>query len=68
MRVLDLYSISIKYFKDLVLHVINQRLAEGRIEADEMDFVLTVPALFGDRGTLFFREAAINVSCRNLCT
>lgn len=68
MRVLDLYSIWIKYFKDLLLHEINQIFADTYFEADDIDFVLTVPALFGDGATLFFREAAINVSCRNLCT
>lgn len=67
MRVIDIFSISIKYFKDFLVNELNKMLADGIFETNDIHFVLTVPAMFGGGAVLFFREAAINVSCRKLC-
>lgn len=36
--------------------------------AKDIDFVLTVPAIWGDIGKMFMREAAVQVSCKLVLT
>ena len=36
--------------------------------AEDIDFVLTVPAIWGDIGKMFMREAAVQVSCKLVLT
>lgn len=61
MRAMDIFSISIKYLKDTMLETMNIRLADGIISEKDIDFVLTVPAIWGDEAKFFMREAAIQV-------
>lgn len=61
MIAMDIFSISIKYLKDTMLTAMNIRLADGEILEKDIDFVITVPAIWGDEAKLFMREAAIKV-------
>lgn len=61
MRAMKIFSISIKYLKDSMLDTMNLRIAEGEILKKDIDFVLTVPAIWGDEAKRFMREAAIEV-------
>lgn len=63
MKAMDVFSICIKYLKDAMLSEMNLQLAEGKIIENDIDFVLTVPAIWGDEAKLFMREAAVKVSC-----
>lgn len=63
MRAMDIFSISIKNLKDTLIQTMNSRLAEGVFSENDIDFVLTVPAIWGDEAKLFMREAAIQVRC-----
>lgn len=59
MRAMDIFSISIKYLKNTMLKTMNIRLADGTFSEKDIDFVLTVPAIWGDEAKLFMREAAL---------
>lgn len=61
MRAMDIFSISIKYLKNTMLKAMNIRLADGTFSEKDIDFVLTVPAIWGDEAKLFMREAALQV-------
>lgn len=63
MKAMDVFSICIKYLKDTMLSSMNKQIAEGNFIENDIDFVLTVPAIWGDEAKLFMREAAIKVSC-----
>nr|XP_022295601.1 heat shock 70 kDa protein 12A-like isoform X2 [Crassostrea virginica] len=58
MKAMDIFSISIKHLKDRMLNELNKRVAATILETD-IDFVLTVPAIWGDAAKMFMREAAI---------
>lgn len=62
MNAIDVFSISIKYFKDWLIRCIANKVAYGEIGENEIDFVFTLPSILGDEAILFFREAAIKVS------
>lgn len=62
MNAIDVFSISIKYFKDCLIRYIASIVAHREIGENEIDFVFTVPPILGNEGILFFREAAIKVS------
>ena len=46
--------------KDQMLEDISIRLL-GKVVADDIEYVLTVPAIWGDKAKMFMREAASNV-------
>nr|XP_022291093.1 heat shock 70 kDa protein 12A-like isoform X2 [Crassostrea virginica] len=58
MKAMDIFSISIKHLKDGMLNELNKRVI-STILATDIDFVLTVPAIWGDAAKMFMREAAI---------
>lgn len=58
---MDVFSICIKHLKDSMLVEMNKRIA-STIKEDDIDFVLTVPAIWGDAAKMFMREAAVKVS------
>lgn len=64
MRAMDIFSISIKHLKDTLIQTMNSRLAEGVFSENDIDFVLTVPAIWGDEAKLFMREAAIQAGIK----
>ena len=61
MRAMDVFSICIKHLKDSMLIEMNKRVVSP-IKEDDVDFVLTVPAIWGDAAKMFMREAAVKVS------
>lgn len=61
MKALDIFSISLKYLQDFMLEIMNKNIASGVISKENIDFVLTVPAIWGDGAKFFMREAAIKV-------
>lgn len=64
MKAMDVFSICIKYLKDAMLSEMNLQLAEGKIIENDIDFVLTVPAIWGDEAKLFMREAAVKAGIK----
>ncbi|XP_034316125.2 heat shock 70 kDa protein 12B-like [Magallana gigas] len=64
MKAMDVFSICIKYLKNAMLSEMNLQLAEGQIIENDIDFVLTVPAIWGDEAKLFMREAAIKAGIK----
>lgn len=60
MKALDVFSISMIYMKQTLLKEVNERTAHCIYEND-IEFVLTVPAIWGDLGKLFMQEAAVQV-------
>lgn len=64
MKALDIFSISLKYLKDFMLEIMNKNIASGVISKENIDFVLTVPAIWGDGAKLFMREAAIKAGIK----
>lgn len=64
MKAMDVFSICIKYLKNGMLSEMNLQLAEGEIIENDIDFVLTVPAIWGDEAKLFMREAAIKAGIK----
>lgn len=63
MKAMDIYSISIKYFKDSLNHQLKLMTdTEGFLE-DRVTFVFTIPTVLGVEAQPFLREAAIKVSC-----
>lgn len=53
-----IFTLSIRYLKDHLLEVLRRTL---EINADDIDFVLTVPAIWSKTTKVFMREAAIQV-------
>lgn len=64
MKAMDVFSICIQYLKNAMLSEMNLQLAEGQIIENDIDFVLTVPAIWGDEAKLFMREAAIKAGIK----
>lgn len=58
---MDVFSICIKHLKDSMLEEMNKKVASD-IFLTDIDFVLTVPAIWGDAAKMFMREAAVQVS------
>ena len=50
------------------LEKMNEKINGGDLDAEDIDFVLTVPAIWGDIGKMFMREAAVQVSCKLVLT
>lgn len=61
MKAMDVFSICIKHLKDSLLEEINRKVASDILLTD-IDFVITVPAIWGDAAKMFMREAAVTVS------
>ena len=62
MVAIDVFSGAIKYLKDHLIKALNARNACNEISADDINWVLTVPAIWSDPAKQFMREAAEKVS------
>lgn len=60
MRAVDVYSISINFMKNTLLEELNKNCASEVYDQD-IDFVLSVPSIWGDAGKLLIQEAAVQV-------
>lgn len=58
------FKYSIEYLKDHLLAEIAKSKLGKKIDINDINFVLTVPAIWDDTAKMFMREAAIEV---NLC-
>lgn len=58
---MDVFSIAIRHLKTNMLEEINKRVASNIYDKD-VEFILTVPAIWGDAAKMFMREAAVQVS------
>ena len=56
-----MFSRSIKFLKDEALKVICQRTGDDHYNADDIQWVLTVPAIWTPRAKQFMRQAAYEV-------
>ncbi|XP_056013065.1 heat shock 70 kDa protein 12A-like [Ostrea edulis] len=59
MKAMEIFSISIKHLKNSMMDIMQQKIAFKILEKD-IDYVLTVPAIWGDASKMFMREAAVN--------
>ncbi|WAR08521.1 HS12B-like protein [Mya arenaria] len=56
MEALKIFSYSIEYLKDHLMRTLHNRLPD--VTEDDIQFVLTVPAIWNDRAKQFMRDAA----------
>lgn len=56
------FSLSIKYMKDEAIKTIRQRTGDASYDAKDIQWVLTVPAIWSPGAKQFMREAACTVS------
>lgn len=61
MPAIDVFSAAIKYMKDCLLKELNEEDYENAVEADNIRWVLTVPAIWDDTAKQFMRIAAEKV-------
>lgn len=64
MKAMEVFQISIKHLKDSMLDEMNKKVAANILPTD-VDFVITVPAIWGDAAKMFMREAAVKVRISN---
>lgn len=64
LRAMDVFSHCIKYLKDTMISAMTKKITFD-IKDTNIDFVLTVPAIWGDAAKLFMREAAINAGIKS---
>ena len=63
-KAMDVFAFSIKYLKDHLIKTMKDRGIDSLV--DEIQFVLTVPAIWRDSAKRFMREAVIQVSITSL--
>lgn len=61
MGAIIVFSYSIRYLKDHLLEKLLTSNLGDKVTVDDIDFVLTVPAIWDDTAKMFMREAAIQV-------
>ncbi|XP_061163998.1 heat shock 70 kDa protein 12B-like [Saccostrea echinata] len=66
MPAIDVFAIAIKYMKSHLLKELETK-AEGCIRAEEIRWVLTVPAIWNDPAKQFMRDAAEKADIRGDC-
>lgn len=64
MRAMDVFSHCIRHLKDTMIKVMTTKITFD-IKDTNIDFVLTVPAIWGDAAKLFMREAAIKAGIKS---
>lgn len=58
---MKVFSISIKYLKDEMIEKMNKQISSGKISIKDIEFILTVPANWGEKARFIMEEAAIEV-------
>ncbi|KAL3871047.1 hypothetical protein ACJMK2_039070 [Sinanodonta woodiana] len=61
---LTVFSASIRYLKDDLLNNLNKAV-QGQITAEDILWVLTVPAIWGDRAKQFMRQASLHAGIKD---
>lgn len=62
------FSYSIQYLKDHLLEKLFSSNLGDKVTVDDINFVLTVPAIWDDTAKMFMREAAIKVRVEDMMT
>lgn len=62
------FSYSIQYLKDHLLEKLFSSNLGDKATVDDINFVLTVPAIWDDTAKMFMREAAIEVRVEDMMT
>ena len=62
MKAKTVFAFSIKFLKEEAIKIICQRTGDDHFSADDIQWVLTVPAIWTPRAKQFMREAAYEVS------
>ncbi|KAL4230693.1 Heat shock 70 kDa protein 12A [Mactra antiquata] len=62
---LTVFSLSIKFLKEDMIETSSQRLLSGGLKKEDIDWVLTVPAIWDDAAKQFMREAAVKAGIDN---
>lgn len=62
------FSYSIRYLKDHLLEKLFSSNLGDKVTVDDINFVLTVPAIWDDTAKMFMREAAIEVRVEDIMT
>lgn len=62
------FSYSIQYLKDHLLEKLFSSNLGDKVTVDDINFVLTVPAIWDDTAKMFMREAAIEVRVEDIMT
>ena len=57
---MTVFSLCIKYLKDLIVSELNKSLSTD-VRLSDIQFILTVPAIWNDTAKMFMREAATTV-------
>ena len=61
---LVVFSLSIKYMKDKAVEILRERTGNENYSAKDVQWVLTVPAIWTPAAKQFMREAAYEVGCK----
>lgn len=67
MKALDVFSHSMWYLKEQAVRVIKTRTSDAGFTVNDIQWILTVPAIWSDAAKQFMREAAYKVSCLRNC-
>lgn len=65
---MKVFSISIKYLKDLMIERMNLQISNGNISVKDIDFILTIPAKWGEKARSIMEGAAKEVRIHILLT
>ena len=65
MQALTVFSLTIRYMKEHLLEKL-QKTMKGMLRDEDLNFVLTVPAIWDNPAKQFMREAAEQVPCFNV--
>ena len=61
LKALDVFSHSMRYLKDKAIHVLKSNTGDKGLRVADIQWVLTVPAIWSDAAKQFMREAAYKV-------
>lgn len=61
MSALTVFALAIKFLKSDLLTESENRIGDAGLSADDVHWVLTVPAIWNDAAKQFMREAAMKV-------
>lgn len=64
MKAKTVFAHSVRFLKDEAINVIRQRTGDDKYNTDDIQWVLTVPAIWTPKAKQFMREAAYEVGNR----
>lgn len=64
LEAIKVFSYSIRFLKDHIMEEIKKSVIQEAAGAIDLEYVLTVPAIWGDKAKMFMREAAIGAGIK----